>query len=172
MWEHLFEAVIAFFLVLFGWSGLGEVTAPPTEEGEQVLSSEVVVAYVIDGDTFDTADGERVRLLGVDTPEREECYYQESTEFVRQWLEGATVRLESDVREVDTYGRLLRYVFIDQEPDGSATSTELLVNDVLLAEGYATYLPIGPDRRYRLQFRDSWEAAQAREVGRWSVCDE
>lgn len=169
MLERLLEAGLAFWLVLFGWLSIGN---GPEQPATTATSSETVVTWVIDGDTFAIATGERVRLLGVDTPERDECYYQEATDFLRDWLEGETVRLEVDERETDVYDRLLRYVFVNREPDGTATSTELLVNDVLLQRGYADYLPIGPDRRYRLRFRESWEAAQALERGRWGVCGE
>lgn len=130
------------------------------------------VAYVIDGDTFDTSEGERIRLLGIDTPERNECYYVESSYFVKNWLEGKKVFLEKDVRDTDVYGRSLRYVFINYEPNGVATSTKILVNKELLKRGYADYLPIGPDRRYRLEFRDVWDRAKMEGKGRWSECIE
>ena len=168
MWERLVEALMAFWMVLFGWASVGDVVE---QEPVAATSTHAVVTYVIDGDTFDIDSGERVRLFGIDTPERDECYFDESTDFVRAWLEGQTVRLEQDVRERDVYGRLLRYVFIDREPDGTPTSTELLVNDVLLQEGYAEYLPIGPDRRYRLQFRESYEAARASARGLFGACE-
>lgn len=174
MWERLVEAVLAFVLVFFGWLSVGDVI----ESGSATLSKTYVgtstyamVTRVIDGDTIDIDTGERVRFLGIDTPEIDECYYAESTEFVRDWLEGQTVRLEQDVRERDVYERLLRYIFIAREPDGTATTTELLVNDILLQKGHAEYLPIGPDRRYRLQFQDSLEASQAAERGRWGACE-
>ena len=80
------------------------------------------------------------------------------------------MRLERDVRNRDVHDRLLRYVFITQTPDGQATSSEILVNRTLLQEGYADYLPIGPDRRYRLDFRADHEAAVATGQGRWSTC--
>ena len=172
MWERLLEVILAFVLVVSGWVSSGDqVVTPPTADPAPT-STQVLVTRVIDGDTIDIATGERVRFLGVDTPERGECFYSESTDFVREWLEGEAVRLERDERETDIYDRLLRYIFIERTPAGEATSTEFLVNDVLLAKGYADYLPIGPDRRYRLQFRDSWEAAQAAERGRWGACGE
>ena len=167
MWDRVFEAVVAFFLVLFGWLSIGDAQ---DVSPDMATSTEAVVVRVIDGDTFDIDTGERVRLLGIDTPEREECYFAESTAFVRSWLEGQTVRLERDQRETDVYERLLRYVFIAREPDGTATTSELFVNDVLLQKGYADYLPIGPDRRYRLAMRESYEAARASARGLWSVC--
>ncbi len=170
MLDRLFDAVVAFVMVLFGWVSVGDLSEPAPSEESLAASSYAVVARVIDGDTIDLDNGERVRFLGIDTPEIGECYYAESTEFVRSWLEGETVRLERDIRNRDIYDRLLRYIFIETEPDGSATTTELLVNDWLLASGYAEYLPIGPDRRYRLQFRASFEAAQVAERGRWGEC--
>lgn len=84
----------------------------------------VVVARVIDGDTIvmvgpDGAEGDHVRLLGIDTPERGEAGFAEAGDFVRALIEGAggRVRLERDPEhdDRDRFGRLLRHVYL---PDG------------------------------------------------------
>ena len=170
MWHNFLDAVLAFFLVLFGLSSVGETEQATVTPVAQATSSWHVVERVIDGDTIDIDTGERVRFLGVDTPERDECYFVESTDFVRSWLEGKEVRLERDTREVDVHGRLLRYVFITELPEGMATSSEQLVNQVLLERGYARSLPIGPDDRYRTSFYSAQQTAQASAVGKWGVC--
>lgn len=173
---NLYEAFVAFVVavvaglsVLFGFG----VPAEPGAESVRVATSSSVhaVTRVIDGDTIDIDTGERVRLLGIDTPEIGECYYEESTAFLRAWIEGETVRLERDVRERDVHDRLLRYVFIAREPDGAATSSEVLVNLELLSRGYALSLPIGPDDRYRSRFFAAQEEAQAVREGRWGACE-
>ena len=55
-----------------------------------------LVTRVIDGDTVELSNGERVRLIGIDTPEIDEYYYEEATEELRSLIEGKTVRMESD----------------------------------------------------------------------------
>ncbi|MCH8279369.1 MAG: thermonuclease family protein [Chloroflexi bacterium] len=69
------------------------------------------VSRVIDGDTFDSPAG-RVRLSGVDTPERGQRCSKEATDRLRQ-LAGTTVRVEAGPRETDRYGRLLYYVYTE-----------------------------------------------------------
>lgn len=69
------------------------------------------VVDVIDGDTIDVEGGRRVRLIGIDTPERGECGYSEAAAALRSLVGGKAVRLVPGARDdVDRYGRLLRYV--------------------------------------------------------------
>jgi micrococcal nuclease len=71
------------------------------------------VVEIIDGDTLDvTVEGreERVRVFGIDTPERGELCFRESSQFLEA-LAASEVRLLADVRERDRSGRLLRYVY-------------------------------------------------------------
>ncbi len=71
----------------------------------------VAVNRIIDGDTFDSGEG-RVRLFGVDTPERGQDCFQEATERLRS-LAGETVRVESGPRSKDSFGRLLYYIYTE-----------------------------------------------------------
>ena len=79
------------------------------------------VSGVIDGDTLDTPEG-RVRLFGVDTPERGERCYSQAASALRQ-LAGRAVRVEHGPRSVDPGGRLLFYVFTE----GGNSIDEILV---------------------------------------------
>ena len=85
------------------------------------------VETVIDGDTIKLVDGKVVRLLGINSPEVDEECYQESREELKSLLKGKTIRLESDSTERDSYGRLLRYVFVD----------DMFVNAEMVRLGYA-----------------------------------
>jgi len=91
------------------------------------------VDRVIDGDTIVLDDDERVRLIGVDSPETVhpsrpvEHYGKEASAFTRNLLEGKIVRLEYDQQRRDKYDRILAYVFID----------DLFVNAELIEKGYA-----------------------------------
>src|SRR5213075_3081657 len=75
------------------------------------------IAYVVDGDTVELTNGERVRLVQIDTPEvykAPECYGEQASAITKRLLPvGTVVRLyrESKTDAVDQYGRLLRYVF-------------------------------------------------------------
>ena len=85
------------------------------------------VKTVVDGDTIKLMDGKVVRLLGINSPEVDEECYQESREELKYLLKGKTIRLESDSTERDSYGRLLRYVFVD----------DMFVNAEMVRLGYA-----------------------------------
>ena len=92
---------------------------------------EAQVVRVIDGDTLDVliaGTKHRVRLFGVDTPERGERCYEEATERTRQ-LSGDVVRIESGPRAEDRYGRLLFYLY---------TRTGKSIDAILIQEGLAT----------------------------------
>jgi endonuclease YncB( thermonuclease family) len=69
-----------------------------------------LVSSVIDGDTLDLANGERVRLVGIDTPEIGECGYEKARARLVALVGGARVSLGESDEDRDQYGRLLRYV--------------------------------------------------------------
>lgn len=83
----------------------------------------VAVTSVIDGDTIDVAGGERVRLIGIDSPERGACGYAEASAALRSLIGRRPVVLVPGARDDrDRYGRLLRYV----EVDGVDANLEML----------------------------------------------
>ncbi len=136
--------------------------AATRDESLEALESGRVVR-VIDGDTIEVeidSDVYTVRYIGVDTPETKhptrgvEPYGLEVTEFNRELVEGKTVFMEKDVSEVDRFGRLLRYVWVN----------DVMVDAVLVAEGYARVATFPPDVRYGEDFV-TFEG-KAREEGR------
>lgn len=131
-----------------------------------------VVAEVIDGDTVDVDVGatrERVRLIGVDTPETVardrpvQCYGAEASTRTAELLpRGTPVRLERDAVGRDRYGRLLAYVW--RADDG------LLVNLVLVEEGFADAVSYGDNEALHELFMAAEAGARARGAGLWSAC--
>jgi micrococcal nuclease len=126
---------------------------------------------VVDGDTIHVELGatrEKVRYIGIDTPETKDprrpvqCYGRQAADFNAQLVAGERVRLVRDVEPRDRYGRLLAYVY--RVRDG------LFVNAELARLGYAQPLSIAPDVRYAPRFAAL--ARQARQAGRgmWSAC--
>jgi endonuclease YncB( thermonuclease family) len=74
----------------------------------------LLTAQVVDGDTITMSDGTTVRLIGIDTPERGQCGYDESSALLAQLLVGQNVTLVPGARDdIDKYGRLLRYVDVN-----------------------------------------------------------
>ena len=139
-----------------------EALASAQESGSEKLQPARVVR-VIDGDTIEVdLNGGlyNVRYIGIDTPETKhptrgvEPYGLEAAERNRQLVEGKTVYLEKDVSEMDKYDRLLRYVYVD----------DVMVNAVLVQEGYAQVSTYPPDVKYTEEFLKLQR--QAREEGR------
>jgi micrococcal nuclease len=133
-----------------------------------------VVKRVVDGDTIELTSGQKVRFIGVNTPETHhptkglECYGKEAEAYTRQLLEGKQVRLEKDVSETDRYGRLLRYIYLVPE---SSTSAELFVNKHLVEEGYALVDTFPPDVKYIDVFLEAQRLARENNKGLWSACE-
>jgi Staphylococcal nuclease homologue len=90
----------------------------------------VTVTHVVDGDTVDVSTGQRVRVVGIDTPERGECGYEEASDRMTALVGGAAVALVGGARDdVDRYGRILRYV---DGPNGDA-GRALIVEGLAIA---------------------------------------
>jgi micrococcal nuclease len=117
---------------------------------------------VIDGDTVELGDGSRVRYIGMDTPETAgDCYNRESTMRNISLVLNHVVQLEKDVSETDQYGRLLRYVYVDG----------VMVNEVLVAEGFAQVATYPPDVKYQERFLAAQQEAVAASAGLWAGCE-
>ena len=126
------------------------------------------VSRVIDGDTIEvTLRGETrsVRLLLVDTPEVHrgpECYGPEASAYVASLLaEGSEVRLERDITNADSFGRLLRYVYL---ADGR------MLNELLVEGGYATVYRFPSDVLHEQRLRDAEARAREAGAGLWTAC--
>ncbi len=98
-----------------------------TQTIEEKIEGPFQVTNVVDGDTLDLITSERVRLSGINTPEKGECYYKEAKEKLKELILNKKVYIEKDKTNKGKYGRLLRYVYIDNT----------LVNSYLVEQGYA-----------------------------------
>jgi len=147
---------LAFTFALTGCAEL-EQLAPTEAPASGVTGEQATVTRVIDGDTIDVRlDGEtvRVRYIGINSPEREEACYHDATAANAALVQGQRVTLIRDVSNTDSYGRLLRYVYVG----------ETLVNAELVAGGYAEARSYPPDTAQQ-PYLDSLERA-AKAAGR------
>jgi len=97
------------------------------------------VQEVIDGDTIELENGQRVRLIGIDTPERGKPGADAATQFVKGKVEGKEVWLESDGADKDNFGRFRRYVWLQRfspKPDENQICRYML-NALLISSGHA-----------------------------------
>lgn len=126
------------------------------------------VVRVIDGDTIDIENETRIRLLGIDSPERKTCFYQESKDALKALIEGKDIRIEKDISGSDKYDRLLRYVYV---PADNPEDDDVFVNEYLIRQGFAMTFAVAPDNRYRDLLARAQEEAQKNNRGLWSdVC--
>ncbi len=137
------------------------------------VEANATVVRVVDGDTLVVdVDGvdERVRLIGINTPESVDrnrpvmCFGKEASHHLAELLEpGTAVRLERDVEPRDRYDRLLAYVY--RASDGR------FMNLAMVTDGYAQQYTFPPNVAHTEQFGEAERAARAAGVGLWSACE-
>ncbi|MEB3297907.1 MAG: thermonuclease family protein [Candidatus Sericytochromatia bacterium] len=153
MWtERLGGALLAT------WLGLGSSPALAA-----VLEGRVV--RVADGDTVSVATRtgvEKIRLLGIDCPEKAQVPWgPRARAFTQARVAGKTVRIETDVQTHDRYGRLLGYLFVGKE----------LVNESLVRSGLAMLYTAPPNVRYSDRFVAAQREARTTGRGIWDRKD-
>lgn len=141
--------------------------APEADAGDAVLEGPFAVERVVDGDTIIVdydGNSERVRLIGIDTPEsvhpdesRNTAFGEITSDFTKEALEGQSVYLEFDVELRDQYDRLLAYVYLDGE----------MFNKTLLQEGMAMLSTYPPNVKYVDDFTAIQEEARNAGIGVW-----
>ncbi len=123
------------------------------------------VVRVVDGDTVVLDGNEKVRLIGINTPESVDprrpvqWYGKEASERSKAMLQGKRVRLGFDVERRDRYGRTLGYLWLE---DGT------FVNLRLVEEGYASSYPYPPNVAHEAEFRAAERRAREARSGLWS----
>lgn len=155
---------------------------PQTSSAPGLVSEETIpnkdkvkVLRVIDGDTIEVSLGPsassgqavwKIRYIGIDTPEivdpdkPVQCFGREASFKNKELVLGKEVELEKDISETDKYGRLLRYVFVDN----------LFINDELVRQGFAQVSTFPPDVTYQDQFLAAQKEAREENRGLWGIC--
>ncbi len=129
------------------------------------------MSRVVDGDTIEVEGNQKVRYIGIDTPETVDprrpvaCFGKEASTENKKLVEGKEVILVKDISEADKYGRLLRYVYLIQK-DGNL----LFVNDHLVRSGFAKAATYPPDIKFADQFVSAQKEARERKSGLWQKC--
>lgn len=127
---------------------LGCVT-PKEKQAEFKIIDRKIVARVIDGDTFVLENEERVRLIGIDTPEKREKCFEEAKNRLKELVLNKDVLLYKDKSHRDKYGRLVRFAYVDG----------VFVNLILVEEGFAKAFEFEPDNSLADLFREAEKRA-------------
>lgn len=124
---------------------------------EKTSENRVFVTKIIDGDTI-LAEGEHIRLLGIDADEKGYKCYKEAKIRLENWILNKEVFLEKDITEKDQYGRLLRYVIFNGEN----------INIKLVKEGLAV-ARFYNDRKYKEEILDAETNSRNNKIGcKWN----
>jgi len=177
--SHARTALAVFVAALLGCGGgTGDQGGGDSERGGQDASGQTErepagserrdaergetgrVTRVIDGDTVELESVGRVRLIGVDTPERGEECFDEATAYLKDRVGGQTVRYRYQSEREDRYDRALLDLFRDDE----------LVNLDIAQAGWGEALTIQPNDRYADRIIDAEVEARAAPRGRSSGC--
>ena len=159
-------------LALAGCTRPTRSATAPVPGRPDVTGARAEVVHVVDGDTVDIEIGgarERVRLLGIDTPETVkpdtpvQCYGPEASARTKALVPpGTEVLVQRDAEARDRYGRFLLYVW--RARDG------LFVNASLVRDGYARILSIRPNTAHRAELAALAAAAEQSGRGLWGAC--
>jgi len=143
--KNKYVIILIFLIILFfaiNYPFLDSLLVDFLDEGETFF-----VKRVIDGDTIVIDEDISVRLLGINSPERGEVYYNEAKEFLENLVLNKTVKLKYGKDKYDKYHRVLAYVFVGNKN----------VNLELVKDGLANYyFPAGKDTYYN-EFKSEWE---------------
>lgn len=160
------QVVLLFLLAVFAsffFLKLGQSQNEPVV----VAQTRSIVTEVIDGDTIKISGGQTLRFIGIDTPELAhrkrplECFAKEAKNKTQKLLLGRRVRMEKDISETDRFGRLLRYVYVD----------DTFINELLVKEGYATVATLPPDVKYIKELHQAEGDARKNSAGLWNYCN-
>ncbi len=142
-----FLVILAFITFVITWNYFND------NSNSEDFSEEVFATKIIDGDTI-VANGEHIRLLGIDADERGYECYKEAKIRLEELILNKEVRLEKDKTNKDQYGRLLRYIFLGKDN----------VNIQLVEEGLAV-ARFYEDRKYKKEILDAEKTARANKTG-------
>ena len=161
MQQKIYAAFIVFVITVLQIVGQEygiDILKQETINNKQTEERVFIVVHIVDGDTFDVDSGERIRMLGIDTPERGEYFYKEAKNRLAELIEGKEVKLVKDVSERDRYGRLLRHVYYNNE----------WINKKMIDEGFARFVTFPPDVSHVEVFEKAQRGARDNKRGMWA----
>lgn len=134
----------------------------PAPQSQDNIFEEVTITRVVDGDTVVDDQNRKIRLIGINTPEITKpndllCFGKLASQKTTDILLDKKVKLEKDISQTDKYGRLLRYIWIDNA----------MINQTLIEMGYAQVDTVPPDIKYHQLFINSQKKAKELSVGLW-----
>lgn len=131
--------------------------APIPQNSPQESKSQTLITKVVDGDTVETSLGEKIRYIGINSPENGEPFSKQATDKNKELVLNKNVRLEFDVEKKDRFGRTLAYVFVQ----------DLNVSIELAKAGVAVSQTLQPNVKYQKEILDGQKSARDNCLGLW-----
>lgn len=144
------EIKYLILIILFILSGISYYQITGNATKQQTFK----VTRVIDGDTVVLENGQRLRLLGINTPEKTMPYHDEAKNFLKNLVENKSIKIES--RGTGKYGRTLSYIFINNKN----------INEEMLRQGLANLFYYDKDKYYK-DAKNAEEFARLNEKNLW-----
>lgn len=147
--------LIAFVSLFFNFKSFIFPKIPNSVPQQNLITSRVT--NVVDGDTFDVENGDRIRLELIDAPEFPKgCFSLESKERLTTLIIGKNVKISTGKK--DNFGRTLAIVFLDN----------LNINKALVSEGFAIFSPQSVQTEYNVDLKQAEDEAKNAKRGIWS----
>jgi micrococcal nuclease len=144
-------------LLLVAVAGISALWVPnerPTTPTETAL-----VTRIIDGDTIVVNGQATIRLIGIDSPERDQDGYQKASEHLSELISNSFVDIEYDTSSTDPYGRTLGYIFQEN----------IFINEQMVSEGFARATPVPPNTKHADRLYQAQQNAKQAQKGLWST---
>ena len=149
--------LLVVFIILLRFS--------PSKQIEKRIISKTIdlnittVTEIIDGDTFRLSDSTLVRLIGIDTPEKGQAFYDEAVALAESVLIDKPVSLIFNKEKSDRYKRSLAYLKVDS----------LIFNELVLERGLANVYLFSENQLWREKLISAQKRARMNNLGLWSV---
>lgn len=165
----LFIFIFLFIIKFINLQPITQNTQLSISPTPTLIRQKAYVNFVFDGDTIELQGKITLRLLGIDAPETSnkytkfasECFASDSAKIAKELMMGQNVEIEKDVEDKDKYGRLLRYVWVD----------EVFVNEFLVRNGYAKLESSNKlNFKYQKELEKAQDEAKREKRGLWREC--
>ena len=155
-----------YFLLFICFSIVLLVGCQPKASKTEPIEAQVKIAGVTSGNTLNVIAidsqsnlNSQVRLIGLDAPsQRQRPWGEKSSRRLRELIGDKLVKLEFDVEQTDKFGRTLAYVW----------QGEVLLNEQLVKEGHALFVPRSPNHKYDLRLERAQQFARVMGKGIWN----
>lgn len=155
-----YSAIVALItLLILPVSSDAKSRKSSSKKSSSAKSDTATVLKILDGDTYVLSGDRRVRLLGIDTPEKGEPFSETAKNFADSLLNGAHITIEFDKTQKDKYGRLLGYVRFQ----------DYFVNKMMIERGLARLYLFQGTKRYNADLIAAQKNARERKIGIWSL---